>query len=41
MLEALEIIILNTYIRFNGIIFKQILGIPLGGNAPPFTADWY
>ena len=39
--EALEIIIFNTYIQFNECIFKQILGIPMGGNASPFIADLY
>ena len=36
LLEALEIILLNTYIQFNGCIFKQIPGIPMGGNASLF-----
>ena len=36
LLEALEIILFNTYIQFNGCIFKQILGIPMGGNANNF-----
>ena len=38
-LEALELILFNTYIQFNGSISKQILGIPMGGNASPFIAD--
>ena len=37
--EALELILFNTFIQFNGSIFKQILGIPMGGNASPFIAD--
>ena len=41
LLKALEIILLNTYIQFNGTVFKQILGIPMGGNASPFIADLY
>ena len=41
LLEALETILFNTYIQFNGSIFKQILGIPMGGNASPFIADLY
>ena len=40
LLEALELLF-NTYIQFNGSIFKQILGIPMGGNASPFIADLY
>ena len=39
LLEALKIILFNTYIQFNGTVFKQILGIPMGGNASPFIAD--
>ena len=41
LLEALELILFNTYIQFNGSIFKQILGIPMGGNVSPFIADLY
>ena len=41
LLEALEIILFNTYIQFNGTVFKQVLGIPMGGNASPFIADLY
>ena len=41
LLEALELISFNTYIQFNGSIFKQILGIPMGGNASPFIAELY
>ena len=41
LLEALEIILFNTHIQFNGNVFKQILGIPMGGNASPFIANLY
>ena len=41
LLEALETILFNTYIQFNESILKQILGIPMGGNASPFIADLY
>ena len=41
LLEALKIIVFNTYIQFNLCIFKQILGIPMDGNASPFIADLY
>ena len=30
-----------VYIQFNGCIFKQIIGIPMSGNASPFIADLY
>ena len=35
LLKALKIILFNTYIQFNGRIFKHILGIPMGGIASP------
>ena len=41
LLEALELILFNTYTQFNWSIFKQTLGIPMGGNALPFIADLY
>ena len=41
LLEALELILFNTNIQFNGSIFKQMLRIPMGGNASPFIADLY
>ena len=41
LLKALGLILFNTYIQSNGSIFKQILGIPMGGNASPFIADLY
>ena len=41
LLDALKFILYNTYIQFAGNIFKQIQGIPMGGNASPFIADLY
>ena len=41
LLEALELILFNTYIQFNGSIFKQILGIHMGGNASPLNPALY
>ena len=29
----------NTYVTFAGMIFKQIKGVPMGGNASPMLAD--
>ncbi len=29
----------NTYVTFAGFIFKQVSGIPMGGNASPLLAD--
>ena len=36
---ALNLILFETYITFAGVIFKQIRGIPMGGNASPLIAD--
>ena len=41
LLEALELILFNTYIQYNGSIFKQILGIHMGGNASFLITDLY
>ena len=41
LLDALKFILYNTYVQFGGNIFKQIKGIPMGGNASPFIADLY
>ena len=32
---------INYLKQFNGTVFKQILGIPMGGNVSPFIADLY
>ena len=39
LLEALKAILFNTYIQFNGRLFRQVLGIPMGGNASQSNAD--
>ena len=36
LLDALKFILQNTYVQFAGNFFKQIQGIPMGGNASPF-----
>ena len=41
LIDALEFVLYNTYVQFGGNLFKQILGIPMGGNASPFIADLY
>ena len=41
LLEPVELILFHTYIQFNGSIFKQILGLPIGGNASLSIADLY
>ena len=41
LIDALEYTLYNTHVQFGGYIFKQILGIPMGGNASPFIADSY
>jgi hypothetical protein len=37
----LEFVLFNTFVRFNGNLYKQIIGIPMGGNASPFIADLF
>ena len=39
LLDALKYILYNTHVQFAGNLFKQIQGIPMGGNASPFIAD--
>ena len=39
LLNALRYVLYETHVQFSGKIFKQIHGIPMGGNASPFIAD--
>ena len=39
--ELLEFVLYNTYIRFGGDLYKQIVGIPMEGNASPFIAGLF
>ena len=39
--DLLEFVLFNTFIRFNGNLYKQTVGIPMGGNASPFIADLF
>ncbi len=39
ILEIVNFVLDNTYFQFAGFIFKQICGIPMGGNASPLLAD--
>ena len=41
LLDALKFVIFETYILFGGNIFRQVKGIPMGGNASPLIADLY
>ena len=41
LLDALKFVLYHTYVQFDGHIFKQIKGVPMGGNASPFIADLY
>ncbi len=34
-----RIVLENTYVTFSGFIFRQISGVPMGGNASPMLAD--
>jgi hypothetical protein len=38
LLDALHFILNETYVQFGGFLFRQKLGIPMGGNASPFVA---
>ncbi len=39
--NSIKFLLFNTYIKFGPYIFKQILGIPMGGNASPLIADLF
>ena len=39
--KSIKFLLFNTYIKFGPYIFKQILGIPMGGNASPLIADLF
>ena len=41
LLDALEFILNNTYIKYGQQLFLQTKGIPMGGNASPLIADLY
>nr|NIQ20721.1 hypothetical protein [Gammaproteobacteria bacterium] len=41
LLNALHFILNETYVQFGGFVFRQKLGIPMGGNASPFIADLF
>ena len=38
---ALEYLLFNSYVRFGPFVFKQVKGIPMGGNASPLIADLF
>ena len=38
---AIEYLLFNSYVRFGPLVFKQIKGIPMGGNASPLIADLF
>jgi hypothetical protein len=37
----LEFLIDNIFVSFGGILFQQVIGIPLGANCAPLLADLY
>ena len=39
--EAVSFIINEVYVSFGGLVFKQIKGIPMGGNCSPLLADLF
>ena len=38
---SLEYLLFNSYVRFGPYVFKQVKGIPMGGNASPLIADLF
>ena len=38
---AVKFVLNNTYVSFSNIIFKQVQGIPMGGNCSPLLADLF
>ena len=39
--EAIRFIVSEVYVCFGGLVFKQIRGIPMGGNCSPLLADLF
>ncbi len=37
--EVIETVLSETYVQFGRLVFKQICGVPMGGNASPLIAD--
>ena len=37
--EALTFLLDNNYIRFGSVLYRQIVGIPIGTNCAPLVAD--
>jgi len=35
----IQTVVSETFVKFGGVIFKQVCGIPMGGNASPMIAD--
>ena len=41
LIEAVEYIINNSFIKFNGKIYKQVVGIPMGTSCAPYLANLF
>ena len=41
LIQAVNFIIDNSYITFKGLVYKQIIGIPMGTNCAPHLANIY
>lgn len=39
VMDLLSIVLDETYVVFAGIVFRQVCGVPMGGNASPLIAD--
>ena len=41
LIECLKFLVDNSYVYFNGCVYKQIVGIPMGTNSGPQIANIY
>ena len=41
LISAIFYLVNNSYVMFNGIVYRQIVGIPMGSNAAPHMAYGY
>ena len=41
MISMLEFLIDNIFVSFGGILFQQVVGIPMGTNCAPLLADLF
>ena len=39
LINGMNTVIENSYIKFNSTVYKQIIGVPMGTNCAPYLAD--